>query len=74
MIVTAWNNGTPLKSGAGYGLKLDAGDRDRIFQREWKTIILELEGAPDELEVNIGKPSFWGLHVESLLMQKLVVG
>lgn len=72
MIVKAWNNGTLLKNGAGYGLKLDAGDR--IFQREWKTIILELEGTPDELEVNIAKPSFWGLHVESLLMQKLVVG
>lgn len=67
MIVTAWNNGTPLKSGAGYGLKLDAGDRDRIFQREWKTIILELEGTLDELEVNIAKPSFWGATCRELI-------
>jgi len=59
MIVTAWNNGAYHKSGAGYGLKISAGDRDRYFRREWGSVILELEGVPDSISVNIDKPSFW---------------
>ena len=44
MFVTVWNNRIPLKSGSGYGLKLEIGDRDRFFRREWETILIELEG------------------------------
>ena len=43
MFVTAWKNGTPSPSGAGYGVKLAAADRDRYFQRDWETIELELQ-------------------------------
>jgi hypothetical protein len=60
MIVTAWNNGSHHQSGAGYGVKLDAKDRDQFFQLEWKTINLELEGSQELVEVNIDKKSFWG--------------
>ena len=59
MIVTAWNNGSHTKSGAGYGVKLDANDRDRFFNQTWKTITLELEGSSNPVEVNVAKPSFW---------------
>lgn len=67
MIVTAWNNGTYSETGAGYGVKLDVRDRDRFFRREWKIIILELEGSPAEIEVNIAKPSFWGTTCRELI-------
>lgn len=50
MIVTAWNNGAHNKSGAGYGIKLDANDRDRFFNRTWKTITLELEGSANPVD------------------------
>ena len=42
MIVTAWINGTAFVSGAAYGVRLAAEDRDRYFQRHWETIELEL--------------------------------
>ena len=31
MIVIGWNNGDHQKSGAGYGVKLNADNRDRFF-------------------------------------------
>lgn len=33
MIVPAWNNDKYHLSGAGYGLKLEAEDRDRYFRK-----------------------------------------
>ncbi len=67
MIVTAWNNGDHWKSGAGYGVKLDASDRDRFFRRDWKSIYLSLEGSSKVIEVNIAKPSFWGITCRELI-------
>ena len=60
MIVTAWNNGQHHSTGAGYGLKVDANDRDRYFSRKWKSVILELAGESKGIVVNTNKPSFWG--------------
>jgi hypothetical protein len=59
MIVTAWNNGQHLTSGAGYGLKISISDRDKYFRREWQTIFLLLENQANPIEVNVAKPSFW---------------
>jgi len=59
MKVTAWNNGGHLESGAGYGLKISIADRDRHFKPGWRTVILEMEGYPKTVEVNIRKKSFW---------------
>jgi hypothetical protein len=56
--VTAWHNGAPSPSGAGYGFKLAAHDRDRHFDRSWAGVVLELPGSPP-VECNVGKPSFW---------------
>ena len=67
MIVTGWNNGDHQKSGAGYGVKLNADDRDRFFKRDWETIILEMEGKPDSIKVNVAKPSFWGTKCKELI-------
>jgi hypothetical protein len=67
MFVTVWNNRIPLKSGSGYGLKLEIGDRDRFFRREWETILIELEGYANKVEVDITKPSFWGAACRELI-------
>jgi len=71
MIVTAWNNGAHHESGAGYGLKISAGDRDRYFRREWGSVILELEGVLDPISVNIDKPSFWDPACGELISKEI---
>ncbi len=55
---TAWNNGQHHRSGAGYGLKISAADRDRYIRREWGTVQLRIGTAPP-IDVNINKASFW---------------
>ena len=67
MIVTAWNNGSPSNTGAGYGVKLHPLDRDRYFKREWKYAIVELEGFPGTINLNIAKKSFWGSNCRELI-------
>jgi hypothetical protein len=67
MIVTAWKNGNPSASGAGYGVKFDARDRDRFFKREWKSILLSMEGTSGVVEVNVAKPSFWNDYCKELI-------
>lgn len=67
MIVTAWNNGQHHATGAGYGLKIDVRDRDQYFRREWRSVILKLEGEDGTIEVNIAKPSFWNATCRELI-------
>jgi hypothetical protein len=71
MIVTAWNNGQHHPTGAGYGLKIDAADRERHFRREWKTVALVLEGGDAPVKVNVGKPSFWGKTCRELISAEI---
>jgi len=71
MIVTAWNNGQHHLSGAGYGLKLDAADRDRYFHREWQSVTLELESQAKRFDVNIAKPSFWSNACRELISAEI---
>jgi hypothetical protein len=71
MKVTAWNNGSRHPDGNGYGLKIDAHDRDAFFKREWKTISLELEGESTPIEINIDKPSFWNDTCRELISVKI---
>lgn len=71
MIVTAWNNGKHNKSGAGYGLKLEASDRDKYFSKDWAFIILELDKNPQSINVNINKPSFWGPNCRELIKKEI---
>lgn len=59
MEVTAWNNGQHHLTGAGYGIKIKAKDRDKYFDGNWKTISLKLKGKRDYVKVNIDKKSFW---------------
>ncbi|MCY4427032.1 MAG: hypothetical protein OXC05_08380 [Halieaceae bacterium] len=61
MIATAWNNGKKSPTGGGYGLKIKVKDRDRVFDRKWKTVILCLTAYKScrVAEVNVSKASFW---------------
>ena len=54
LIVTAWSNGKN-----GFGLKMSARDRDLQINKEWKTVILHLEGHPNPVVANIDKSNFW---------------
>ena len=66
MKVTAWNNGQYSETGAGYGVKLSVEDRDREFNRSWKTVTLELEGG-GSIQVNVAKKSFWSESCRELI-------
>ena len=39
---TAWSDGSPSISGAGYGLRISEGDRDTVFSPDWGTVTVEL--------------------------------
>ena len=57
MRVSGWNNGQPRTTGAGYGIRVAHGDRDRYFQRTWSSVFIEFEGN-GQVEVNLSN-SFW---------------
>jgi hypothetical protein len=57
MRATAWSNGSPRGSGAGYGLKISRQDRDRFFDHGWSAIVLHLPGQ-DPANVPLSE-SFW---------------
>jgi len=73
LIWTAWNNGSHLPSGAGYGLKVPIVDRDAHFDRAWTSVTLELLGpaTTSEVELNIAKPSFWNETCHELISQEI---
>jgi hypothetical protein len=71
--VTAWNNGKHHDSGAGYGLRVSAADRDRYFKREWGTVTLQLPGVDHSVGVNIDKDSFWRAMCRELISKEIGV-
>jgi len=54
-----WNNGKRNSSGAGYGIKIKMQDREQFFNRNWKTVILHLDGYSKSVDSNVAKKSFW---------------
>ena len=71
MKVTAWNNGLHKSDGNGYGLKINLHDRDAMFQRDWKTIFIELPGEQTLVEINIDKESFWNKTCRELISVRI---
>jgi hypothetical protein len=61
MTWTGWNNGNRHSTGAGYGFKIDAPDRERYFKAEWPCVTVELPKPLGKIavEVNVDKKSFW---------------
>jgi hypothetical protein len=57
MIVTAWNNGAHMRSGAGYGFRVSQADRDEFFKREWASITLDVDERT--VEVPVDAERFW---------------
>jgi hypothetical protein len=62
MIWTGWNNGTKHSTGAGYGFKITAVERDLHFKPEWRCIAVELPTPSGQIvvDVEINKQAFWG--------------
>lgn len=60
-IAKAWTNSKQGCSGASFGLKISAADRDRFFERAWRSVTLRLEAGEETIvaEVNCAKASFW---------------
>ncbi len=58
---TAWNNGKWRTSGAGYGIRVSTNDRDRFFNRNWRSVTLRLVTKTGfvDVQVNCAKDSFW---------------
>jgi hypothetical protein len=42
--VRAWSNGQPRATGAAYGIRLPASDRDRVFDPGWTEVAIALDG------------------------------
>ena len=66
MIATVWTNGS-----SELGLKISAQDRDQFFKKEWAYVILELEGVPYPVDVDVSKPSFWRWQYAQLVNRDL---
>ena len=56
--VRAWSNGSPLRTGAGYGVRLSGHDRDKHFDPAWREVIVDLDGG-ESISVSLSE-SFWG--------------
>ena len=70
MKVTAWNNGKHHSTGAGYGLKISAEDRDRYFDKRSETVKIRLPDGKG-IEVNVAKSSFWNETCRELISKEL---
>ena len=72
MLWTAWNNGRYHRSGAGYGFRVDADDRDRHFLRSWGKVLVELP-SPTAVaaKVNINKGSFRDRECRELISKEV---
>lgn len=55
---TAWNNGGHSDTGAGYGLRIGALNRDTFFHRNWNDVTLYLQGNEKPVSVKL-TPAFW---------------
>lgn len=70
-VASAWNNGSHHSSGAGYGLKVSASDRDRYFDRRWGMVELHLPTLGEPVRVNIDKDSFWSGNCRELISREI---
>ena len=72
-IATAWTNGNPSGSGAGYGLKISVADRDRFFDRGWQSVTIRLSAQATTriAEANCAKESFWNGTCRELISKEI---
>ena len=72
LVWTAWKNGSH-KSATDYGLKVPIPDRDRLFDKRWQTVFLELPAGDGftEVEVSVSKASFWTAKCHELISKEI---
>ncbi len=72
LVWTAWKNGSH-KSATDYGLKVPIADRDRLFDKRWQTVVLELPAGDGftEVEVSVSKASFWTAKCHELISKEI---
>lgn len=71
MNVTAWNIGSHNRNGSGYGFKVKKTDRDAFFQKQWKSILLEIPDEAEPVEINIDGEKFWSENGHELICTPL---
>lgn len=62
LYVTAWSNGSPRVTGAGYGLRVPRSVRDRHFEAAWDHVHLDLT-ADGHAIISLSR-SFWAGRTE----------
>jgi hypothetical protein len=62
MKATAWNVGSYLKSGGGYGFHISKADRDQYLDRRLRRARFLITEPDVWAEANIDKDGFWGEH------------
>ena len=72
LVWTAWKNASH-KSATDYGLRVPISDRDRLFEKRWQTVVLELpaDRGFTEVEVNVSKTSFWSAKCHALISEEI---
>jgi|SRR6516164_7303524 hypothetical protein len=73
MIWTGWNNGEHHATGAGYGFKINASDRNSHFKLAWRTVFIELPQGNGFVtaEADIAKASFWGRECREIISKHI---
>lgn len=68
--VSGWSNSTPNDhTGAGYGIRIHSGDRDRYFQRDWDFVEVVLDNG-EAAEMSLSE-TFWTTSPE---LRSAVIG
>jgi len=55
--VNAGGNGSPRRSGAGYGVRLSIANRERYFDHAWSEVLVDIDER-EAVHVPLS-PSFW---------------
>lgn len=60
MFATAWKNGRQNEfTGSGYGIRVGKRERDKYFDRSWKSVFIDIGGTGNWREFKI-RNTFWG--------------
>ena len=70
---SAWNNGDFHSNGNGYGFRIPIEQREKHFDRSWKSITIELEDDKESKKVkgNISKKTFWDISCGEVISKHI---
>lgn len=58
MFVNTWNNGSYKESSTGYGVKISTTNREKFFDKSWKSVVVSISNPKNSIEIAI-KDTFW---------------